>query len=329
MNRFDLASWIQKNSPPNYKTSRSEWSCDCPKCGRSGKLAVNVERHRWQCWICGFRGRDASFLVAAYLGLSVGEASVVISQATLGYEDHVAPLEVKKSQRSQRFLPTASPPPGTSWELVGSAKVYVDKRGVPEDHAGLFSLSSILGDGTNSKADRMLTGRLLIPVWIERRFVYWIARDITGKSKIKVINLPSYDRHQEWGLVPVPGCAVKNEVLVGLHLVRPGDVIYLVEGPMDAVVGGLGFVATMGSSLSVQQAHLIVAKKPSRVVVLYDGDEAGRKGSKQVFDLLSPFVPTSVARCPDGKDPADLGRRQCIELSMQQSYRSDYIGPLC
>jgi hypothetical protein len=173
----------------------------------------------------------------------------------------------------------------------------------------------------------MLTGRLLIPVWDQTgRFVYWIARDTTGRSAVKVLNMPTDDKHEAWGLERVPECASRNEVLVGLHLLRTGVPAYLVEGPMDAIVCGSGFVASMGSKLSVEQAHLIASVKPSSVTVIYDGDDAGRRGSDQAQALLSSFLPTRVAHCPWGKDPADLGRTACLELSSNAHGQQHVLG---
>ena len=78
---------------------------------------------------------------------------------------------------------------------------------------------------------------------------------------------------------------------------------------------GPGFVATMGAKLSMEQAHLIAQSKPSNVVIVFDGDEAGRKGAESARKLLSSFVPSSIATLQDGEDPADMGRDYCIQLS--------------
>ena len=324
---FDLKSWLLSNHPPSSELSNEEWECDCPKCGREGKLAVNIRKKKWQCWICGFKGFRPSILIAAYESITVDQASALIVQNSLNLGGKIEPLEPHKRRHLKRRLPIANTPPGTVSYLTPKALEYIKKRGVSEKHSRIFGLSSILGDGTNTIANRILAGRLMIPVWIDRQFVYWIARDITGRSKIKVVNLPADDRHEAWGLPPVPGCAKKNEVLVGLHLVNEGDEVFLVEGPMDAIVCGPGFVASLGSTLSTQQALLIASKKPKKVTILYDGDEAGHKGSKKAHELLEAFVPTRAATCPDGTDPADLGRDRCLSLAYNAKGR-DYISPL-
>jgi hypothetical protein len=312
--RFNLAGWLDRHITC-YSKSGNEWICDCPRCGRD-KFAVNVLKMAFQCWVCGFRGRHPAVLVGAVLGSGPAEGARVVEQAAMGVGTHVEPLEREKASAAmQRLLPEAAAPPGTTWQLDGRAERYARERGISDDNCRLFGLSSLRGDRSGSKADRLLTGRLLIPVWdLTRRFVYWIARD-TGASKIKVINLPAPDKHAEWGLTIVPGCATRNEVLVGLHLCRPGEPIYLVEGPLDAVVCGPQFVATMGSSLSLAQAYLLSSLSPSEVVVMYDGDDAGDKGGRAAAGLLASFLPVRVARCPSGTDPAELGKSACLELS--------------
>ena len=312
---FDLAAWLDKHAVVHLK-SGDEWLLDCPACQRQEKLAVNVRKKAFQCFLCDFSGRRPAKLVAGFTGETLAQASVTVERATCRAKDVVEPLPIAERRSLHRLLPLASPPPGARWEMDRNGKAYAAMRGVSPSNSQAFLLSSVTGDGTGSKADRMLRGRLLIPVWdLHGRFVYWIARDVTGQSPVKVLNMPAHDKHTEWGLTPVPHCATRNECLVGIHLVTPGSTLYLVEGPMDAVVCGPGFVATMGAKLSMEQAHLIAQSKPSNVVIVFDGDEAGRKGAESARKLLSSFVPTTIATLQDGEDPADMGRDYCIQLS--------------
>jgi hypothetical protein len=312
---FNLASWLDKNTVVHLK-SGDEWLLDCPACKRTEKLAVNVRKKAFQCFLCNFAGRKPTSLVAKFTGGTLAEATTAVERATCLARDVVEPLTLTHRKSLHRLLPVASPPPGARWEMDAKGRAYARKRGVSPGHSQAFLLASIGGDGTGSRADRMLAGRLLIPVWdLLGRFVYWIARDVTGNSPVKVLNMPAHEKHQEWGLTSVPACATRNECLVGIHLVTEGTTLYLVEGPLDAVVCGPGFVATMGAKLSMEQAHLIAQSKPSDVVIVFDGDEAGRKGARSAHELLSSFVPTRIANLGDGEDPADVGRERCMLLS--------------
>ncbi len=312
---FDLAKWLDLNATVQLK-SGDEWILDCPACGREHKLAVNVRKKAWQCFLCTFAGWRPGDLIARFAGIGRPEADRIVENAACHTRNHIEPLHSEKRKPLHRLLPVAAPPPGVQWFLDEQTAAYASHRGIASKNRDDFLLGSIVGDGSGSKADRMLRGRLLIPVWdLQGRFVYWVARDTTGRSKAKVLNYPASDKHVDWGLPYVADSATRNEVLVGLHLAQKNQPIYLVEGPLDAVVCGAGFVASMGAKLSLEQAYLIAARSPSSVTVLYDGDEAGQKGAEQAHSLLSAFVPTRIAHLPPGSDPAELGRKACLELS--------------
>lgn len=308
--RIDFPAWVSGNLTVEQKGG-DEWTCECPMCGKE-KLAVNVRKKAWQCWTCKFAGRKPEILMAAVLSLDPQQMRAYISTGVLALaSERIEPLLPKKGKRG--VLPKAPLPPGTA-PLQGLAKRYSEKRGISAENAAIFGLSSILGDGSGSIADRMITGRLLIPAFdLRKRLVYWVAR-ATDEHDIKTANLPRHERHEAWGLSPVKQCASRSEVLVGIHAVTSGSRVIVVEGPMDAVVCGPGFVATLGASLSVEQAFLLASSGASEAVILYDPDEAGAKGAKAAYMRLSPFMPTQIAQCPVGFDPADLGRHRSLEV---------------
>ena len=314
--RIDFQAWVAANLTVEHQGDNNEWTCTCPKCGKP-KLAVNVEKAVWQCWTCKFSGRDPRKMIAAVLGLSPDQADAVVCYAGASevVTGKIEPLETAK--REERIITTAPLPPGTA-PLQGIAEAYARKRGIPPAHASLFGLSSILGDNSGSVADRMLTGRLLIPAFLDGRVVYWQAR-ATDDSEIKTLNLPSVDRLDHWGFPATPGIATKREILVGIHTVEAGQPAILVEGSVDAVVGGPRFVSPLGAGLSPEQAALLASRRPSEVVILFDPDEAGRKGAARAWERLSPYLPVSIAECPTGTDPADLGRERCLQIVAEYS----------
>jgi DNA primase len=105
----------------------------------------------------------------------------------------------------------------------------------------------------------------------------------------------------------------KSVELYNLHRAREYLVhgLILVEGFFAAVhVSEAGFpnvVAAMGSELSPWQAELI-ADAPE-VIILFDGDDAGRAGSHAARDLLADHTMVRVITLPQHKSPDDLGPR--------------------
>lgn len=110
----------------------------------------------------------------------------------------------------------------------------------------------------------------------------------------------------------------KGRQLFGLSLarsaIRAANEAVLVEGNFDCVrmrEGGFqNVVAAMGTAVSAAQATLL-ARESDRVVVLFDGDDAGRKASGVVAgELLAAGLVVRIADMPDGMDPD----RACREL---------------
>lgn len=328
--RMDFAAWVD-DAVPVIEKHGPEWICTCPKCDRE-KLAVNVKRKAFRCFVCHFGGWSPLRLIEETLNVGPARAELVVEQygsGRLGLSPRVGELGAGPDLRHRTGPPpVAPPPPGTIWHLNGPAASYAAGRGIPWEHAQWFGLTSCYGDNSRSKADRMTAGRLIVPVWdASGAFVYWTARDTTGQSKAKLINLPAscndplthppdcVCKHLDWGLPPVPQVAGKSEVLVGLHLIQPGSRVVIVEGPIDAVVCGPGFVATQGADLSIEQAALLVQRGVTEAVVMFDPDEAGQAGTETALATLSPLLPTRVAECPAGYDPALLGRAVALELA--------------
>jgi len=105
----------------------------------------------------------------------------------------------------------------------------------------------------------------------------------------------------------------KSRTFYGLHLAREKVVrkreIVITEGYFDVIMlhqGGVeNSVATLGTALT--PGHLPQLKKlESRVILLYDGDSAGRSAGLKGAQLLHRnYFEGGVALLPEGKDPAD------------------------
>jgi hypothetical protein len=328
--RFDLAAWLLRHAVVVHSAGQ-EWICACPACGRP-KLQVNISRKASHCWVCAFATWRPVVLVAALANVTTAEATEIVAAHGAGME--LGPVDALAigTRAYKPALPEA-PFPSVSWTLTGTVLEYARTRGISDDHARMFGIG--MGAGlTSTKIDWMTRGRLVFPVWApDGRLVYWTAR-ATDASTPKVFNLPTAcDKaghpplcaceHERWGLRSTPGCAGKEDVLLGIHLLRAGDPVVLVEGPMDAAVCGPGFVSVGGAALSMRQAVLLAGTGASEAIVLFDGDDAGRagtwgrgRGDGGAVAMLAAFMPTRAARCPEGTDPAQLGRERAMELAL-------------
>lgn len=100
-----------------------------------------------------------------------------------------------------------------------------------------------------------------------------------------------------------------SRLLFGLHRAEPRDLLVIVEGaPNVAAAYDAGYTAvgSYGSRLYPAQAELIAGLSPSRVVIAYDEDRAGRDGGAAAQDLLCSYGVWTVRARWDGEDYNDL-----------------------
>jgi DNA primase len=109
----------------------------------------------------------------------------------------------------------------------------------------------------------------------------------------------------------------KKECLYGLHValdaIRKSGTAVVVEGNFDVLAlheaGIEEAVAPMGTALTAEQVSLL-ERVARRVVVIFDGDVAGKRASEKVVPLLvEADVDGRIARLPDGEDPDDFVRK--------------------
>jgi DNA primase len=161
------------------------------------------------------------------------------------------------------------------------------------------------GDGSGSY-DRF-RNRLLFPVATgSGKIAGFTGRAIAPGDEPKYLNSPE---------TPV---FRKGRLLYGLVQARPGirekGEAVVCEGNLDVVrLHACGFtnaVATCGTALTQDQARLL-ARLRVRVLLLYDGDDAGVRAADRGLDpLLEAGVETRVLLLPRGEDPDSFLRKE-------------------
>ncbi|WP_047814074.1 DNA primase [Rhodopirellula islandica] len=110
----------------------------------------------------------------------------------------------------------------------------------------------------------------------------------------------------------------KSNELYGLHLardaMRAADEVLVMEGYTDVVatrMAGIDHsVAVLGTALTA--SHIRVLKRfVNRVVLVLDGDEAGKRRAEEVLELfVTADADLRILTLPDGLDPADFLAQQ-------------------
>jgi DNA primase len=123
----------------------------------------------------------------------------------------------------------------------------------------------------------------------------------------------------------------KGQVLFGLDnarvAIRKVNAVLLCEGNFDLIglhQAGLDHaLAPLGTAFTLEQARLI-RRFAEEVVVVFDGDGAGRKATRAAFELLETAgLRSRAVRLPDGYDPDTFLREKGADMlrAMVQSAR--------
>src|SRR5437870_7765823 len=155
--------------------------------------------------------------------------------------------------------------------------------------------------------------RLMIPIHRETgALVGFGGRSLDG-SDPKYLNSPESDLFN------------KSRLLYNLHrskdAMRRIDRAILVEGYFDAIAldhaGVPGVVASMGTSLTTGQASLL-RRFTTRVVIAYDGDDAGRNATLRAAPLLlAAGLTVSALDLQGEKDPDSLVQKHGVDRFLE------------
>lgn len=235
------------------------------------------------------------------------------------------------------------------------AKEYLIKRGLTEESINHFeiglanndyqSLSKMLVDqayepnllmtlGLSSRSEKnnelydIFNNRITFPIKDNTlNVIGFSGRSVDPKDNIKYMN------SQETPLFR------KSDVIYNLYdaqdEIKKLDEVLLFEGFFDVIsahqIGYKHGVATMGTALTESQAKLL-RRHAKRVVVIYDGDNAGINATHEAIPKLKRArLDVDILRLPNGMDPDDYikknkfeGFKKFFETNKKDSYRYYY-----
>ncbi|MHC4920393.1 MAG: DNA primase, partial [Planctomycetota bacterium] len=307
---------FHREKTPSFTVYPDTQHFKCYGCGKAGDIFTFVMERE------GLSFREAMETLAERAGLSTDGLFVrgrgdkgrrADVHATLGkVRDWLtaalasAAGQSARSYLEMRGLEDAVTPFGLGFHPVGDGlQELASKQGLPRDvlvQAGLLT-----ADGRHER----FAGRLMFPIEDERgRVVGFGGRVLqAGSSKAKYINSSESPFFN------------KRRLLFGLRQAKQAGVRRLVvmEGYTDVIAahlaGQAGAVATLGTALTQDHARLLERYATDGVVLLFDGDRAGRQACDRAFrELVHTRLPVRMALLPDGHDPADLARAGGGEL---------------
>ncbi|HLG42621.1 MAG TPA: DNA primase [Planctomycetota bacterium] len=346
------------------KRAGSNYKALCPfHEEKTPSFNINVQRQIYKCFGCGKGGgvvqfvmelekvefHDAIKLLAERAGIPIryegptgGERSRDTSLETLRWAvrfyhdqllasrpDHPARQFLAKKRISDdtlRLFQLGLAPDGWDGLLKASRAAGIAERALEE--------TGLLVRNEEGRVYDRFRDRVMIPVPdAANRIITFGGRALADDQKAKYINGPETPLFQ------------KGRTLFGIHLLKgrgAEEPVTVVEGYFDVIVphqkGVTGIVATLGTALT--REHLTVLRRyTSRVALLFDADEAGRRASDRAWEMLfghvmDAVVDLRVCELPPGKDPDEMeadalrgiidNRREVVDLAIQAlSHRFD------
>lgn len=265
------------------------------------------------CWICFgdcHSGGSIIDFVARMEGVGIRDAALLLqdwfgvsSNKGLG-ADVSRPVLLHECKRKPASpLRLSNPPLGFALGALDQTHPYLEQRGLTLDTIATF--------GIGACAHGMLRGWIAIPIHdLEGRLIAYAGR---------------------WPGVPPEGMAKyrlprgfrKSLELFNQHRVQaahPSEPLVVVEGFFGCMrVWQAGYhpvVSTMGSMVSSAQAQRIVelAGENGQVLLLFDEDEAGRKGRAEARARLRELATVRVLRMGNGQQPDSVEPEALLQL---------------
>ena len=305
-NYFGLCPF-HDDSNPSFSVSPEKKIAKCMTCGEGGN-PINFLRK-----IKNISFEDACQNLAERVGiqLNLTKTPKIVDNNQKYYE-----INQIAQQFYQHFLFNSQ----TGKEALN----YLNKRGLtletikmfgiglaPKEHDTLYK---VLKDKKYSEIDiedigliksnkdgyyDMFCNRIMFPIIDDNNHVL----GFSGRIYYQSDNEPKYVNTAETVIYR------KGEMLYNLNNAIPSarktGTIILCEGQMDVIAcanaGIKNVICSLGTALTEEQVRLI-SKYSKRVVIAYDGDDAGIKATQKAFNLLAHLKTTSVT-LPNGMDP--------------------------
>jgi DNA primase len=268
--------------------------CPIHRGQRDDSFRASLSKNAFHCFACRAGGNVLNF-VAAMEKCSIRQAALWLQ----GWFSVGAPGEVRSVRNGELVREKEERNPPLPFVLTGvdHSHPYLVERGIDPATAVEFGVGFYAGSG-------LLSGRVVIPIANAR------GQTVAYAGRALDDSLPKYK---------LPTGFRKAWELFNLHRAAAtgSKTVIVVEGYFDCLrvhrAGLPWVVALMGSSLSAEQENALRAAL-DRVILLLDGDPAGRAASRAIAARLSRRYRVAEVQVPDGAQPDQLSLVAIQEL---------------
>lgn len=316
----------------NLRRAGKNWTGLCPfHSEKTPSFTVSPDKQIYYCFGCGAGGNVISFLMKID-GLSFVESLKALAHRYGIHipEKEMTPEQKKRLSERDRLYRINDLALTFFRESLASysgreARGYLEKRAVDMSCIDRFGLgfapdswdsllkffkgknidlksaekAGLAVKGKNDSFYDRFRNRITFPIHDISGRITGFGGRVLDDSKPKYLNSPETMLYH------------KGKSIYGLNLAkdkcRSENTVYISEGYLDIVAfhqfGITNSVATLGTALTSDQVRILKGYS-SRMILVYDSDEAGRSAAARSVDVfLREGVDASVLLLPDGHDP--------------------------
>lgn len=250
----------------------------CPFCSdESNHFGINLKSKTGACFKCGTKGSVITYL-----------SEILNSfEKALDLLRRFVPREYKSfDDYEERRSVCVDLPKEASRKITPYHAGYLHDRNF--DYNDLCDLYNLHFCGPIGK----WSNRIIVPVTRNYQLITFTSVDISDEAVIRYKHLSA-----EESIIHV------KEWLYGIEHTN-GNSCVIVEGYFDMLRIGPGCLCNFGTKVTSEQKRMLA--KFNKVVIAFDGDNAGRSGADNLANDLAVFTDVEVLDLPDGKDPDSL-----------------------
>ncbi|HAM50880.1 MAG TPA: DNA primase [Nitrospiraceae bacterium] len=298
---------------------------------KTPSFMVSPEKQLFHCFGCGIGGNSVNF-VMKYENLSFHESlRLLAKKAGIDLKGFRSGDQGDSREKLIEVVAEAAKVFATNLKKTDAACSYVRERGITDETVRAFSLgyagkdwhflsrflrnkgfadALILQSGVVSSGEKGIydtfRDRIMFSIFNAQGEIIAFGGRVMDDSQPKYVNSPDTPLFK------------KGEILYGLHRAKEGirekGYAIITEGYFDVIVcNQYGFthtVAPLGTALT--SGHLQKLKRfTKRVVLVFDGDEAGKSAAKRSIPLLlEQGFAAKVLLLPEKDDPDSFLRRE-------------------
>lgn len=284
-----LEAVLRHYQVPGLRRHRSQLEGCCPihRGKRDDSFRASLSKNVFHCFACQAQGNVLDF-VAAMEKCSIREAACRL-QRWFGVAASAAPAGGVQKGELVREKEGYNAPLRFALTGVDYSHHYLRQRGIDPVTAAEFGVGFYGGLG-------LMSGRIVIPIRNTRgELVAYAGRAPDGR--LPKYKLPAGFR-KAWELYNIQRAAATCS-----------QTVIVVEGYFDCLrvhQAGFPYVgALMGSALSASQERLLT-ERFERVILMLDGDAAGRAASRAIRARLCEKCSVAVIDVPEGAQPDQL-----------------------